>query len=114
MFGATNIIKNSDKEKWVYSGYRIAFDGKSSWNFCNEFARKVIIFGVDNSSSSHTDNPKNNFLILGEGKTYGINARFGWLEKQFSISFRKTKQNFALPYITIIIIVIFLLIEKTT
>ena len=26
LFGATNIVKNSDKAKWVYSGYGIAFD----------------------------------------------------------------------------------------
>ena len=25
LFGATNIIKNSDKDKWMYSGYGIAF-----------------------------------------------------------------------------------------
>ena len=27
LFGATNVVKNIDKEKWVYSGYEIAFDG---------------------------------------------------------------------------------------
>ena len=27
VFGATNIVKTSDKEKWVYSGYGIVFDG---------------------------------------------------------------------------------------
>ena len=27
LFTATNIIKNSDKEKYVYSGYGIAFHG---------------------------------------------------------------------------------------
>ena len=30
LFGATSIIKNSDKEKWVYSGYVIIFDGAVS------------------------------------------------------------------------------------
>ena len=35
----------------------------------NDFARNVVIVGVDNSSSSHTDNQKNNFLVLGEGPT---------------------------------------------
>ena len=33
--------------------------------------RIFVIFDVDNSSSSHTDNCKNNFLVLGEGPTYG-------------------------------------------
>ena len=33
LFGATNIIKNSDKEKYVYRGDGIAFDGKGEWSF---------------------------------------------------------------------------------
>ena len=28
LFGANNIVKNSDKEKYVYRGYGITFDGK--------------------------------------------------------------------------------------
>ena len=51
MFGATNAVKNSDKENCVYSGYGIAFDGKVEWTFCNDYARNVITFSVDNSSS---------------------------------------------------------------
>ena len=53
MFGATNIVKNSNKEMNVYSGYGIAFDGIGEWSY---YAWNVIIFGVDNSSSSHADN----------------------------------------------------------
>ena len=76
-FGASNIVKNSDKENYVYSGYGITFDSTSSWYFDNDFARNGIIFGVDNSpSSSHSDNRNNNFLILGESPTYGINGSF--------------------------------------
>ena len=44
-----------------------------SWDFDIEFARKVIVFGVDNSSSSYSDDNKNNFLVSGEDPTYGIN-----------------------------------------
>ena len=50
LFGATNIVKNSDKKNCVYSGYAIAFDGRCEWNFDNDCARNVINFGVDNSS----------------------------------------------------------------
>ena len=57
--------------------------------------------GVDNSPSSHTDNLKNDFLILGEGDTFGTNGSFGASEK-------KIKQNFACVCITIMIIVIYL------
>ena len=51
LFGAANIIKNSDKEKHVYSGYGTKFDSAGSWSFINGTATNVIIFGVDNSSS---------------------------------------------------------------
>ena len=34
----------------MYSTYGIAFDGKGAWSFGNDFARNVIIFGVDNGS----------------------------------------------------------------
>ena len=50
--------------------------------FGNDLARNVIIFGVDNSLSSHTDNLKNDFLILGEGPTFCINGSFGASEKK--------------------------------
>ena len=56
-------------------------DSAGSWSFYNDFTRNVIIFSVDNSSSSHSDNRKNNFLILSEGPTYGINGGFGSPEK---------------------------------
>ena len=65
LFGATSIVKNNDKEKYVYSGYGIVVNEKSEWSSNNDTARNVVIFGGDNSSSSHGDNLKNNFLVLG-------------------------------------------------
>ena len=64
--------------------------------FDNDFARNVISFGVDNSLSSHSDNRKNNYLILSEGPTYGINGSFGTPEKKFSINFTKGNTKFCL------------------
>ena len=98
LFGATNIVENSDKEKYVYSGYRITFDSASSWSFGNDIGGNVIIFGVDNSSSSHSDNRKNNFLIFGEDPTFGINGSFGLPEKMFSINFAKPNTKFFLSF----------------
>ena len=46
-FGATSTVKNSDKENWVYNGYGVTFDGAGSWHFDNDFARNVVVFGVD-------------------------------------------------------------------
>ena len=80
----------------MYSGYQIAFD-KAGWrNFADDNARNVIIFGADNSSSSHADNRKNNYLVLGEGPTYGINGSFGATDKKFNTNFSKAKTIFCL------------------
>ena len=94
MFGVNNIVKNSNEEKWVYSCYGIAFNGANSSNFGNDDARNVI-FGVDDSSSSHTDNRKNNFLVWGNSPTYGINGSFGSTEKSLVIILVQQIQNFA-------------------
>ena len=96
----------------MFSGYGIAFDGRDWWSFGNGTARNVIIFGIDNSSSSNVGNLKNNFLILGLGPTFGINESFGSLEKKISINFTKKILNFAWVYIIMLIIVISLIMEK--
>ena len=65
MFGLTN-VGNNDKSKYVYRGLGIGFDELGSWSFVKDFARNVIIFGVDKSSSSHTADDKNCFFVLGK------------------------------------------------
>ena len=60
--------------KYLYSGSGITFESAGLQSCDNDFARNVIIFGVDNSLSAHSDNK---FLILGEGPTYSINGSFG-------------------------------------
>ena len=61
IFSATNIVKDNDKENWIYSHYGITFDSAGSWNFDNDVVRNVITFVVHNNSSSHADNLKINF-----------------------------------------------------
>ena len=77
LFGATNKVNNKDKENNVFSGYKIAFDGKGQLSFENYYARSVIIFCVDNNWSSHADNLMHDLLLWGEGDTFGINGFFG-------------------------------------
>ena len=45
------------------------FDGAGSRSLF-DIARNVMIFGVYNTSSSHVDNRKNNFLVLGKGPPF--------------------------------------------
>ena len=94
LYGATSILKKRIN-KVVYSGYGMRFDGAGSWSFDNGTARNVLIFGVDNSSSSYVES-KNNFLVLGEGPTFRINGSFGSPEKNVSINFSKANTKLCL------------------
>ena len=76
LFEATDVVKSSDTEKYVCSGYGTTFDSAGSWNFVNEFARKDLIFGEDNTSSCHSNNHKN--------------------KKKFSTNFIKANTKFCL------------------
>ena len=70
LFVATNIPKNSDKEKFVlYSKYGITFDNPSSRGFGDNTPRNV-----DDNSSSNVDNLKKKKLILGLGPPYRISG----------------------------------------
>ena len=63
LFGKVKLTINAGKSTFTYNGRGISFDGN------------VVLFCVDNISSSHTDdNKKNNFLVLSEGPTEGING----------------------------------------
>ena len=96
LFGANSVVKYSYKEKYVYSGYGMTFDSSRWWSFDSDTARNVISFGVDNSSSSHSDKHKNNFLILDEGPTFAIYGSFGSPEKKVSINSTKANTKFCL------------------
>ena len=66
--------------------------------FGNVFATKLVMFGVNNSLSSHDDNRTNKFLLLDEGQTNYINRSVVTAEKKISINFAlillKQRQNF--------------------
>ena len=44
------------KSKFINNGRGVAFGGEGSSSLGNDFARNVVIFGVGNSSPSHTNN----------------------------------------------------------
>ena len=77
LLGVINTMKHSNKKIYPYNFFRIAFDQKGEWRFGNDDARNVIIFGIDNSSSSPADYLKNYFLVLHEGDTFGIHGSPG-------------------------------------
>ena len=90
------LVREAIKCKPTYNDQGIAFDEEGRWNFYNELVRNVVIFGVDNSSLSRTYNRKNNFLVLGEGLTQGVNGSTDAAEKNISINFSKANAKFCL------------------
>ena len=78
----------------MYSGFRITFDGNGERNFGNDFAKNVIIFGVDNHSSSYTDNRKNDFLKVKVQLLVLIETLVH--QKKLDIDFSKVKTKFCL------------------
>ena len=96
LFGAVTLTKNTDIDKYWYSGYGIGFDNRSSFSFPGGgFGQNIIIFGVDMSSSVHIDNNKKDILILGRGPTQGLEHTLT-TEKMYSINFTVTKKLFCL------------------
>ena len=68
LFGAVNLTKNADIDKYKYSGYEIGFDRRSNFSFpSGGFGQNILIFGADMSSSTHIDNKKKDILVLGKG-----------------------------------------------
>ena len=60
--GAIKLTKNSGIGKYKYFGYRIGFDGKGFYSRpSGGTGRTIIIFGVEMSSSTKTDNKKKTF-----------------------------------------------------
>ena len=90
------MTKNADIDKYGYSGCGIGFDRKSSFAFPGGgFGQNVIIFGVDMSSSAHTDNKEKDILITGKGPAQGLEHTL-ITEKMYSINFNVTKKKFCL------------------
>ena len=87
LFEATNIVKASDNEKHVYSGYGIKFDSTGSWSFGNTVTRNSVVFCVDSGSPFLADYRKDKFLVVRERPTYGINGSFGSPEKVLALLF---------------------------
>ena len=74
------MVNISDVGKRVYTAYGKASDGAGLWIFKKDFAKNILISGVGNSSSSHSDNRKKNFLSLGEGLMDDNNSSVGAAE----------------------------------
>ena len=96
LFGAVTLTKNSDIEKYGYSGYWIGFARRSSFSFPGGGSgQNLLIFGADMSSSAHINNKKKDILVLRKGPAQGLEHKVT-AEKMYSINFTVTKNKFCL------------------
>ena len=104
LFGAVTFTKNADVHKYGHSGYGIGFDRRGNFSFLSGgFDQNVLIFGVDMSSSAHSDNKKKDMLVLGKGPTQGLEHTLT-AEEIYSSNFTVTKK----------ILLLILIIRKKT
>ena len=93
MFGAVKPAINVDPDKCSYSRYGIEFNSRSLFSTLNSLGRKVIIFGVDNSSLVRTDDNKN-ILALDKSPTQGLDNTS--IEDEYSTNSTVSRKWFAL------------------
>ena len=96
LFGAVKLTKNSDIDKYKYSGYGLGFDSRGAFLHSNGLGRNTIIFRVDMSSSTHSNNKTRNILVLGRNFIQGIDVTTIYAEKMYSINFSETGARFCL------------------
>ena len=96
LFGAVTLTKNTNIDKYWYSGYGIGFDRSSSFSFSGGgFGQNVLIFGVDMSCFSHIDNKKKDILVIGKEPTQRLEHTLT-AEKMYSINFTEKNKKFCL------------------
>ena len=83
---------------WQCYGYGIAFDSKGEFThpFGQGYAKNVIIFGVDLSSSRHCSSKTQNILVLGKDFIQKINNTTIYAEKMYSPNFTLDDKIFCL------------------
>ena len=88
------MTKNTDIDKYGYSGCGIGFDRRSSFSFPSSgCGQNVLIFGADISSSTHIDNKKKDILVLGKVPTQGLEHTL-IVEKCILLILQWQKRNF--------------------
>ena len=84
LFGAVKLTKNTDTDKYKYSGYSIGFDSTGSFTHpSGGYDKKFIIFGADMSSSAH------DFM-------QGTDGTAIYAERTYSTNFTAANKNFCL------------------
>ena len=97
LFDAVKLTKNTDIDKYKYSGYGIGFDSRGSFAHpSGGYGRNVIIFGADLNSFTHANNKTRRILVLGKDVIQGIDCKKCYVEKMYSTNFTVDNKKFCL------------------
>ena len=103
LFGAMQITKNADTNKYNYKGYSTCFDESEEFthvrkrgNFSDTTTGRNVIFGVDMSFSKHENNKANNIYIMGKDYIQKINDTKIYTEKMYYRNFTDPGKKFVL------------------
>ena len=104
LFGAMQITKNADTNKYNYKGYGICFDESKEFTHVRKrdnfndttSARNVTIFGADMSFSKHANNRRNNIYIMGKDYVQRINDTIIYAGKIYYRNFTDPGKKFVL------------------
>ena len=89
-----DLTKNTDLDKYKYTGYSIGYDPCSEFVFKDwNYGKNVSIFGADLSSSVDVDNKEKDILILVEGSTQRLDNTILTAEAKYLISFTKSRKK---------------------
>ena len=67
LFGSIKLTKNSDLDKYQYGRYGLCFDSRGTYILLDGiYAKNLIIFSCDLSSSVHENNRANSVLTLAQ------------------------------------------------
>ena len=84
LFGSVKLTKNTDINKYRYSGYGTGFDRKGFFSHPRGgTGRNVTIFGEDMNSSTKIDNKGKDILIVGMGTIQGLGEHSLSAEKMY-------------------------------
>ena len=104
LFGAMQITKNTDTNKYHDKGYGICFDESEQFSHTiteggrvhTTLTRNVIIFGADMSFSKDANNKRNNIYVMGQDYVQRINDTTIYAEKMCYRNFTYLGKKFML------------------
>ena len=97
LFRSVKLTKNTDLDKYKYTGYGIGFDSRSEFLFtAGSYGKNVIIFGADMSSSVHVDDKRKDISILGKGPTQVLDDTTLTAETKYPTNFTESGKRFVL------------------